>query len=208
MLAFAMLVAVSAPAAKAHAATNCSVSIVGTTNTVGTANSRIHLNDTRTEASATVVVSGDPTCTEVVTIVSWEAPNANFNIANLNAQKVHSFSTQTLGVGTHVVKTSMADCFYQIDVLNSAHPKAADGTAQYRFEDGLMGWAQGGNKSCTAPVPTPKPIPTPTPTPTPVAPATVLPNTGPGNLVGLISAVTIGGATLHYFVTKKRLNRV
>ena len=49
--------------------------------------------------------------------------------------------------------------------------------------------------------PTPQP---PTPTPTPTHTATALPNTGPGDVVGLFAGASAAGGATHYFVSRRR----
>lgn len=53
--------------------------------------------------------------------------------------------------------------------------------------------------------PTPPTPPTPTPTPTPVPP--VLPNTGPGDVIGLFGATTVAGASAHYAYNKRKASK-
>lgn len=204
LVVFAAITSRTAPVAAAE----CNVSVVGTVDQINGAGARFHANAAGDKVSANVVVSGDTDCTQTVTIVSWEAPNAVFNLDNIKAQKIHSYTTKTFGVGTHTISTSMKDCYYQIDLLNSNRPTAADGTANYQAEDRLIGWAQGGTKSCVAPTPTPTPTPVPTPAPTTPQPTpTALPNTGAGNVIGIFAAVAVAGAAFHAFVTKKRQAR-
>jgi hypothetical protein len=60
--------------------------------------------------------------------------------------------------------------------------------------------------SSTAP-PTVTPPTTPTPPATPAAPPTALVNTGPGSVIGIFAAATIGGAVLYRRLLARRLSR-
>lgn len=137
-------------AAPALAATSCTTKVVGSTNDAGKSTSRVAFSNNNTVASVSVQLSGAADCQNTFTLVSWEAPNAHFDHANLDAQKLHSYKTQTFtGPGTYKVSVDMLDCYYQIDFLNGGKPTDANGKPFYN--PGPMAWAQGGSKSCIQP---------------------------------------------------------
>ena len=63
-------------AAPAAAALNCTVKMVGTTNTANQTHSRWTV-DANGVASGMIVVSGDASCQQAVTLSAWQAPNAD-----------------------------------------------------------------------------------------------------------------------------------
>jgi len=166
--------------ATAHAdtttANTCSVTTVGTKDTAGNANSRFALNSDNT-VSATVVVKGDASCQQAVTLTSWEAPDA-LKGQPYSEQQLFAHTTDTLGVGTYTISVALPDCFYQVDLVKGTNPTGPNNSAVYTVGS-LLGSLHGGAQQCTTPTPTTPS--TPAGPQTPVAPA-ALPNTGVGSM--------------------------
>jgi hypothetical protein len=222
LISGAFLGSVLVPSISAHANSpsysdnpdpSCAVYAIGTMDSENTSGSMFTTSNGT--ISATVVVTGPSSCTETVSMASWQAPIGSTNFLPLNDQKLLYSTTQTLGVGAHVLTLKIADCDYQVDILDNASP-TADGTPTYVPSSRLFGWIQAGNQVCepapvtTTPTPT-TPITAPTPvTPvavTPVATPPVLVNTGAGNTIGLFASVAALTAGLHYIVTRRKLTR-
>jgi hypothetical protein len=81
--------------------------------------------------SASFVVEGT-NCTTPVTLAVWERPTAE----GINDQKLNNYTTETFGPGTHSLSATLPDCMWQVDVVEGANPTAADGTANYQYQNG------------------------------------------------------------------------
>jgi hypothetical protein len=195
-----------------NSSTNCAVNIVG-----DHANQFSVVNGI---ATAQVTVTGAANCSETVTLASWAAPIGVNGFLPLDSQKLVTSTTQAFGVGQHTISVKIADCMYQVDMLQGSKATDPNGNPDYAVAGSpqLIGWVQAGTKVCEpAPVTpvTPTTTPTVTPTATPVAPtdpqvqaaATVLPNTGPGSVIGIFAATTIIGTLVHRYGLRKLSSR-
>lgn len=141
-------------------------------------NKSIVLNGNSVDVSVTV--SGNDDCEKTVSVASWKFPNPTG--LPLKEQKLFKTSTQTFGLGTHVINVEVPDCYWQVDLVEGDRPTAADGTADYQLgepndeTDRLMDAAFGGDKEC---FPTDTPVTGPvTPVPIATSPVTIIPETG------------------------------
>jgi hypothetical protein len=154
-----------------------------------------------------ILVSGsNPQCRATVTIATWTAPNGSDG-RPYSQQRLFSHNTQTFSAGKHTIATQMPDCFYQADLLRGDQPTAPDGGPVYPAGF-LMGWLNGGERSCVHPSPTPSftpavsPLPSASPTNSPAVlgvsakPPAKLPDTGAtlGSLAGVGSMIGAGYA--------------
>jgi len=152
-------------------------------------------------ATAKFTVEGTD-CTTPVTLASWIRPTAE----GINDQKLFKHSTATFGPGVHSLTVAVADCMYQVDVVKGSRATAADGTANYQYQNGkfvdggLRDFKKGGTGVCkdevkppvvVPPVVTPPVVPTPTPSvATPSAPVvTSLPSTGTGDILAGVTGI-------------------
>lgn len=158
-------------AATASATPTCTVTPLG-----GQGYSGHYFVNNGTSMTAQFTVSGDQGCTAAVTFSAFEAPNATFQ--PLSQQTLYAHTTGVYGIGTHTITVAIPDCYYQVDLLLGTSPTASDGTANFAWGQ-IIGYVQGGNKSCTQPTP---PSPTPQPTPPPAAPTTITNNNTNNNV--------------------------
>jgi hypothetical protein len=165
----------------------CAVKRVGT-NDAGTANSRFTLNSDGT-VSAKFQVSGF-NCHEVVTLVTWNAPNATDGIP-YSSQTLFAKATGTYGVGEHTITTKLPNCFYQADLVTGSDVSMYP-TTSFSSQGRLRGNLHGGTQPCTTTI-------TPPPSTTPVVEtaATSLPNTGPGAVLIVLGLAILGGYIFH-----------
>lgn len=141
-------------------------------------------------------------CTTPVTLAVWERPTAE----GLNDQKLNNYTTQSFGPGVHTLSATLPNCMYQADIVEGANPTAADGTANYQFQNGkfvdggLRDFIKGGAGVCEEPE-------QPTvvkPAAKPAAPK-ALPNTGPGAIyAGALSFAAVAGVAHNIIQRKKR----
>ena len=129
-------------------------------------------------ATATFTVKGTG-CTTPVTLASWKAVAPNGE--RLNEQKLYSHTTATFKPGVHTISVNFyPSCYWQVDLIQGANATAADGTANYDYQNGqiidggLRNFKQGGSTTCAVTPPTPV---TPV-TPTTIVTASKLPDTG------------------------------
>ncbi len=157
-------------------------------------------------------------CTTPVTLASWERPT----LEGINDQKLYKYTTATFGPGEHTLSVPVPACYFQADLIEGANATAADGTANYQYQNGkfvdggLRDFIKAGNTECKVVVVPPKPVEppvvVPTPTPQPVTPAVVtttevksLPSTGSD--AASVVAGTMGLSTstgLAYNLFRKR----
>lgn len=175
-------------------------------------------------ATATFTVKGE-NCTTPVTLAAWE----RMTLEGINDQKLFAYETKTFGPGKHSLSVKVPACYNQIDVVQGARATAADGTANYQFQDGkfvdggLRDFLKAGNKVCEdkppvtpePPVVTPKPPVTPqppvvTPVATPVAetksaPVEALPSTGAGSIIaGTMGLSSTAGFAYNYLNSRRK----
>jgi hypothetical protein len=199
----------------ADTAAACSVKMAGTANTAGNTDSRWTINADGT-VTGQVIVTGDATCTQTVTIASWEAPSLSG--LPFKDQKLQQHETQTFSTGTHPMTIKLPNCFYQIDLAKGSSATGPDGTAQYT-KGSLIGSLHGGDKTCEAPVAV---APTPAPTPAPVTPAigggtgeaapeteapAELPNAGTGSNIMFVALAATAAGTAFQYTRLRLLNR-
>lgn len=188
------IIALNAPVYASSDNTICSVKAVGSKNTANNTDSRFKVAGNT--VTATFIVTGPEGCTQVVTLASWQAPDADKG-RPYNLQKLYKYATGTYGVGAHTISVEAPDCFYQIDLVRGSKPTGIDGGPVY--ETGrMMGSLHGGTKVCEEKKPEP-PVTTPPVSTTP----TELPKTGAGNVLGIFAASTVLGAAVHRLVTRR-----
>jgi len=194
------------------------MSAIALSPTVG-ASSACHIDSlTLNEPAGKIfVVSGDKVkanfevkgqdCHMVVTLAVWESPSANG--LPISDQKLFGHVTEVFGPGKHALTTKIPNCYFQADLLEGSSPTAADGSANYDyqngviFDGGLRDFMFGGSNVCSTPV-----VPsTPPQTTVPQTTAKELPNTGIdlGSIIGLASATAIASSVAFHFVQKQRL---
>lgn len=193
------------------------ISAVALSPTVG-ASSACHIERLALNAPAgkIFVVNGDKVkanfevkgqdCHMAVTLAVWKSPSANG--APIKDQKLFGHVTNVFGPGKHALTAKIPDCYFQADLLEGSSPTAADGSANYDyqngviFDGGLRDFMFGGTNVCSTPV-----VPV-TPTQTqPQSTVKELPNTGLGlsSMIGLASATAIASSVAFHFVQKQRL---
>jgi hypothetical protein len=117
-------------------------------------------------------------CTAPVTVAVWK----RMTVEGINDQVLYKYKTGYFAPGHHTMTTQIPNCMYQADVLASTNPRAADGTANYMYQNGkfvdggLKDFIKGGNGSCvvTPKPPTKPPVETPPVVETPVVEAPVV----------------------------------
>jgi hypothetical protein len=128
-----------------------------------------------------VIVKGDASCKETVSVAGWNAPYGSTNFQPYASQRLVQGKTYTdLGVGTSTLYVLVNNaCDYQADLVLGSSP-TNNGTANYG--DNLMGYKEFDAGTCQAPAApapvTPAPV-TPAPTPTTPAPTTPTPTPTP-----------------------------
>lgn len=159
--------------------------------------------------TGTYKVTGDAGCTTPVTLAIWKAPSKNG--APINSQTLYSYTTVTVGPGTHTISASIPNCYFQADLLQSANPKAPDGTANYGWQNGdwvkngpFRGYAMGGNQTCVDQPTTPT---NPTNPATPATPAKTLPVTGPTSIVLPVASLSAAVAVAHNLYRRRLARR-
>jgi len=182
----------------ADSTTNCTVTAVGTKNTVGNSDSRWSIAGNK--ATVQVKVTGTD-CNEPVTIASWQAPDA-LKGQPYSAQKLFAHNTAVLTTGTHAMSVELPDCFYQVDVVRGSAATDTKGGPEYKANGGIqiLGSLHGGTKACTTTTGGGGgDTPTPPSTPTVAGDTTVLPNTGSGSLpiVSAVAATVVGTLAWH-----------
>ncbi|HEV2412781.1 MAG TPA: hypothetical protein VGS28_03175 [Candidatus Saccharimonadales bacterium] len=175
----------------------CSIVAVGTKDSVGQPDSRFTISGGI--VSAQVTVTGDSSCQQSVTIVSWEAPNPKKG-KPYDKQQLFSHITETFGVGTHTIATTLPDCDFQVDLVKGTSATDANGGPLYP-KGSLLGSLHGGTQACV----TPPPTPTPTPTQQPQQP-TSLPVTGSGFMPFLVAGAA-GIGTIGFIYLRQMRHR-
>lgn len=164
----------------------CSVKMVGSSNSYGKPESRWILNDDGT-VTGTLKVTGDEDCRQTVTLAAWEAPDADKGMP-YDEQKLVDHITKTFRAGTHTMSIKLPMCFYQIDMVRGSKVTGENGLPVYPSVD-MMGSLHGGTTGCKTPE-VPK---------TPETPQE-LPKTGAGsNILLFAMSATILGTTFKYF---------
>lgn len=199
----------------ADAATACNVTGInngpfGTEFYVGKNDTAFKLNGNT--ITGTFKVTGTAGCTTPVTLAIWKSPSKNGQ--PVIQQTLYSYKTITVGPGTHTISATIPNCYYQADLLQSANPKAPDGTANYGWQNGdwvkngpYRGAAYGGSMNCPVETTeTPSTPATPVAT-TPVATTTTLPVTGPSMLLAPIAGLMVAAAVAHNLIQRRRLAR-
>lgn len=103
-------------------------------------------------ATAKFTVDGKD-CTTPVTFASWIRVTAE----GINDQKLYKYTTKTFGPGVHTLSVALPECMWQVDVVEGASPTAADGTANYQYQNGkfvdggLRDFLKGGAGTCEDP---------------------------------------------------------
>lgn len=157
--------------------------------------------------TATFKVTGT-NCTTPVTLAVWERPTAE----GINDQKLNNYTTQSFGPGVHTLSATLPNCMYQGDIVEGANPTAADGTANYQYQNGkfvdggLRDFIKGGAGVCEEPE---QPTTPEQPVKPVVKPAATepkaLPNTGPGAIyAGALSFSAAAGVAHNIIQRKKR----
>ncbi len=194
----ASMIATGASAQAATANNKCTVEAAK----LGQWGNAIQVNGNQVSASFKVVGTN---CTTPVTLAVWERPTAE----GINDQKLNNYTTRSFGPGVHTLSATLPACMWQVDVVQGANPTAADGTANYQYQNGkfvdggLRDFMKGGAGVCEEPeepeeptVPTAKKVTT-----TPEA----LPVTGPGAIfAGAFGASTFAGVAHNIIQRKKR----
>lgn len=130
----------------AQAAPNdCKVDVVGTQNTANGPNSKFTKDGTK--VTAKVKVTGN-NCDVPVSLVSWEAPNAEAR--PLSAQKLYKVTKANFNTGTHAISVQVPECYFQVDLIRGHQVGGPNGAPQYGPEIN-MGWILGGQKKCEEP---------------------------------------------------------
>lgn len=154
-------------------------------------------------------------CTTPVSVASWIRVTAD----GINDQKLYAHKTQTFGPGLNTMTIQVPNCMFQVDLVEGAKYTAADGTANYQFQNGkfvdggLRDFIKGGSGTCEEKVVVvEKPViktvtktKTNTVTKTVAAPVTAVPETGAD--AGSMLASTMGLSTstgLAFNLLKKR----
>jgi hypothetical protein len=209
VVAIATIVAVNGTSVSA-ANTNTGCKVEGTK--LGTWGSTFSVNGDM--ITSTFKVTGS-NCAAPVTLAVWKAPAANGQ--PLEAQKLFGHKTAYFQPGTHTISTKLPNCFYQADLLQSTSPTAADGGANYMYQNGqfvdggLKDFKFGGTQKCDEkPVepPVEPPVeekPTEKPVVKAVATPEALPVTGPTAIAATFTGVTASAGVAHAIV--RRLKR-
>jgi hypothetical protein len=195
--------------ASGKTAANFSLSIVG--------NWPSHeLNETQTGTVSLGQACSQPTpiytCSNL-TLQSEDNRTVRLTDLSTNAQNGAVFTDAVIDWGDNTSPLTTTN------VSGQTHQYAADGTytiaATAHFS--LNGKdVTATSQSCTQVVTISTPAPAPTPTPTPTAPAavvtppttpTTLVNTGPGNVIGLTVAASIGGALAYNRFQRRKLSK-
>ncbi len=159
--------------------------------------------------TGTYKVTGDAGCTAPVTLAIWKSPSKNGQ--PINSQTLYSYKTVTVGPGTHTISSTIPDCYFQADLLQSTNPKAPDGTANYGWQNGdwvkdgsFRGYAMGGGKTCVDEATTPT---TPTTPSNPTTPAKTLPVTGPASMLVPVASLSAVAAAAHNLYRRRLARR-
>lgn len=160
--------------------------------------------------TGTFKVTGDAGCTTPVTLAIWKSPSKNGQ--PVNSQTLYSYTTITVGPGTHTISATIPNCYYQADLLASTNPKAPDGTANYGWQNGKLvkdgpyrGSAFGGSMNC--------PVVTTPEQPNPSVPTATNPQvkqlfvTGPSSLLLPVAAMSAVAAAAHNLIQRRRMAR-
>ncbi|CAN5449036.1 hypothetical protein BH10PAT3_BH10PAT3_7400 [soil metagenome] len=158
---------------------DCAVKMVGSSNSIGQANSRWTLNEDGS-VTGNLKVTGNDNCEQTVTLTAWEAPNADKGMP-YDQQKLVGHVTKTFSVGTHTISIKLPNCFYQLDLVKGSKATGIDNSPVYET-DVMLGSLHGGTKACETPVKPETPI-------TPTVPK-VLPSTGAGSNIVVIAFVS------------------
>lgn len=168
------------------------------------------------KVTATFTVEGT-NCTVPVNLAVWERPTAE----GINDQVFNNYSQKTFGPGKHSLTATLPNCMWQADVVEGSNPKAADGTANYQYQNGkfvdggLRDFLKGGYGICETPEKPEKPEKPQKPDEpkkeipkTPVTPTEVkeLPNTGAGSiLASTMGLSTTAGLAVRYYQSRRSL---
>lgn len=188
----------SAPAASAASTGKCSVEAAK----LGAWGKAISVSGDTVTASFKVVGTN---CTTPVTLAVWERPTAE----GINDQKLNNYTTKTFGPGVHTLSAKLPNCMWQADVVEGAKATAADGTANYQYQNGtfvdggLRDFRKGGSGVCTATTPT-----------TPVNPVTpekplpeTLPKTGAESVMANAFGLTAFAGVAHNITMRFKKRR-
>ncbi|HSX35918.1 MAG TPA: LPXTG cell wall anchor domain-containing protein [Patescibacteria group bacterium] len=185
------------------ATTVCTVKAVGTKNTAGNSDSRFTLNSDGTVTGAFTVTGTD--CNEAITLAVWQAPDADKG-RPYSEQTLFGHTTGTFAAGTHTLSVKLPTCFYQVDLVKGTSPTDSKGGPEYT-KGTILGSLHGGTQACT-PITPPNPPTPPTPPTPPVTPP-VLPNTGTGSNIFVLSAVVaVAGYVGSVIRNKMRVSKV
>jgi hypothetical protein len=197
----ASMVAAGASAQAATVNNKCSVEAAK----LGQWGNAIQVNGNQVSASFKVVGTN---CTTPVTLAVWERPTAE----GINDQVLNNYTTRTFGPGVHTLNATLPACMWQVDVVQGANPTAADGTANYQYQNGefvdggLRDFMKGGAGVCEDEPEQPEEPETPVrPVAKPVGTTPeALPVTGPGAIfAGAFGASTVAGVA-HNIIQRKR----
>lgn len=144
-------------------------------------------------------------CTTPVTIAVWKRVSPE----GIRDQKFfNSVTYPAVAPGVYTKTITIPDCLYQVDVLEGAQAKAADGTADYVKWDGTK-WTgplrdfvkPAGTNVCVD-----KPIETPQST-TKGSPVAVVPNTGAGDILAGTAGLSTSVGLAYNLIRRKKLMR-
>lgn len=166
------------------------------------------------KVTATFTVTGT-NCTTPVTLAVWKTPSANGQ--PINDQVFFGHTTQTYGPGVHTISANIPDCYWQADLLVGDKPKAADGTANYAYQNGkiltvhpLRDFKFGGDKKCTEQPKTPEQPKGGAGEGGPeevAATVTEMPKTGAGAMAATFAGVTASAGIAHAIVNRFKRNK-
>lgn len=197
-----LLLFISSPVS-ADISNNCSVQAVNLTNGQGYFKSFSVSNNT---ATATFVVTGDPGCSETVSIAVWQAPYGSSDYQPYSQQKFISSNSADFTPGTYTISIPLPNCDYQVDLIRGSSVTGPDITANYVYPQ-LIDWLQAGSTICEPPVVVSSTETVPPTTPaTPTPQPTTLINTGAGDVIGLFAITVISAAMLHRIYIRRRFN--
>ena len=153
------------------------------------------------KVTAKFIVSGDADCKKSASIATWKW-YSRFGLP-LNEQELYKTATGTFGPGTHTLTAEVPVCYWQADLVQGTRPTAADGTADYRFENGdlLMDAAFGGDGVCKKGGETPSAPQTPA---TDVSTITTLPSTGAGSVLATATVLGLGAGAAYSVIRRKQ----